>query len=76
VPSNNEIVTHLDTGLLYTYGDEKDLGEKLTLLLSDDELYRKVQVKARDRAEQWFDMSKMVSRTEDHFLRLVSRASR
>src|SRR3970282_465799 len=33
VPSNNEIVTHLETGLLYTYGDENDLAQKLTLLL-------------------------------------------
>lgn len=69
VPSNNEIVTHLETGLLYAFGDENDLARQLTLLLTNDELYKSVQKNARIRAEQWFEMSKMVRRTEDHFLR-------
>lgn len=73
VPSNNEIITNMNTGLLYKFGDEEDLASKINYLISHPRLYEEIQQNSRNKVEHSFTLSNMVQSTEKCFLSLVSK---
>jgi len=73
VASNNELITNMKNGLLYKFGDEKDLASKINYLISHPRFYETIQQNARNKVEHSFSMTKMVQSTEKCFLSLVSK---
>jgi len=73
VPSNNEIITNMNNGLLYRFEDEEDLASKINYLTSRPQVYETIQKNARNTVEHAFSMTKMVQSTEKCFLNLISK---
>jgi glycosyltransferase involved in cell wall biosynthesis len=73
VPSNNEIISNMEDGLLYEYGNAEDLAGKIVLMIENSAMYGSMQIKARQKAERDFEMSKMITRMEDYFQSLMLR---
>jgi len=73
VLSNNEIITNMNNGLLYKFGDEDDLASKINYLISHPRFYETIQQNARNKVEHSFSMTKMVQSTEKCFLNMISK---
>jgi glycosyltransferase involved in cell wall biosynthesis len=65
VPSNDESVSHMMNGLLYEYGNYKQLASRIAFLLNNPELYKDMQKNCRNKAEVRHRMDLMVRRTEN-----------
>lgn len=48
VKGHVDLIDDGESGLLYSYGDEKELAEKITLLLKEPELKQKIAAKAKE----------------------------
>ncbi len=59
-PGINDIVKNRETGLLFVYGDARDLKNKLELLSNDAELYRKLVETSNKNVRENFSVGKMV----------------
>ncbi len=70
VPGLSEIVG--GHGLLFEVGNEKDLAENITKLLSDKEYYSSIVDRCQKRAEE-FNIQAMVSKHIDLYNRILSR---
>jgi glycosyltransferase involved in cell wall biosynthesis len=63
----------MEDGLLYEYGNAEDLAGKIVLMIENSAMYGSMQIKARQKAERDFEMSKMITRMEDYFQSLMLR---
>ena len=63
VGGNSEAVVDGETGFLVNYGNERELAEKITVLLKDEEFHSKMSKKAQERASL-FSLDRMVENVE------------
>lgn len=61
---NGEVVSHGETGYLFTVGDSAGLADHMLTLARDKELRRKLGFAARERAERMFSVAAMVRNYE------------
>ena len=71
VGGSREIFRDYDEGLLFKPGDAQGLAERINLLISDPERYRRLSELGRRLANERFSTSEMTNRIEE-FLRQVS----
>jgi glycosyltransferase involved in cell wall biosynthesis len=65
-----EIFSYFDEKLLFRPGDAQGLAERLTRLLADDELRRRLAQRGRQVAQTHFSLDRMVQEVEAHLLRV------
>jgi glycosyltransferase involved in cell wall biosynthesis len=76
VGGNAEVVSEGKTGLLVPPRDPELLARALLSLWHDPERSQRMGEAARQRAEHYFDIGRMVADYEDLYLRLMSRSGR
>lgn len=73
VSSNNEIITDMFNGVLYEFGNEKDLASKIEILCQDSVLYNHIAQNALKTVKSSYSLDKMVRTTEEFFQRLIKK---
>lgn len=67
IPGPPEIIEHDVTGFIVPPGDVEAMVDKVTRLLDDAELARKMGERGRKRAEELFDVRKVVKKMQDMY---------
>jgi glycosyltransferase involved in cell wall biosynthesis len=76
VPGVTDLVLEGDTGYFYTPGDPCDLADRLTPLLHDEDLRRRLGERGRRRVEDDFPSRRMVGEIQDLYRRVLSQKER
>lgn len=74
--ANAELVRDGESGLLYKYGDEADLADKIKMLIDNPDVLREMSGNARKRAASHFSLESCVSGIRDVYLDLYGGACR
>ncbi|RXS96699.1 glycosyltransferase [Silvibacterium dinghuense] len=75
-PGVDEAVVHGETALLAAPGDDRELGEAITRLLSDPQLLTQFGEAGQRRAAEFFDIRHQTALLEDIYDRVVDAATR
>ena len=75
-PGNTYLVRDFENGMVFKRGDHFDLVEKIKLLSSDKELYKKLSQNARKRFLDELNAENMSRQTQEYYKEIYNKTHR